>query len=462
MTDPISSHFRINFGEGLTATERLLKELGERSFLRFWSHANPHRQPGKELCDLLVICGEYVFFFSDKSVNFKFDRPEDVEWRAWYREAVSESVKQLNGAIRRMIKLRVPIYKDKECTVPLGIPIPEPDKIRLYKIALTSLSQDAEPTKEGTPYLSFSGALSEEQHLTDDAVPFLLGDVTSRAEFTHVFDLAGLGAVLSSLDTVTDFANYLDSRKSFIRNKPHNSAANEWCMLTRYLFAFTDEGERLPLDSANPGFTCLGNSEWQSENTKAALSQRKSANQESYAWDGLVEYYASLLESGRFAQSTLTSVEDGERAFRHMALENRLNRRTLSRKWIETCETSVPDQAANLRTADFSARGSTTTYVFLTLAKPETQDYEEYRDTRRNLLMHVAQAAFSDVPTSNVVIGFASELGQVPDSQDIVVIDIGREPDLVKFWADVKSSSELKKQVFTVKTRFEVDERDFS
>jgi hypothetical protein len=47
--------FRINYGEGLTPTEQLLKFFGERSFLRFWSHANPHVTPTQELCDLLVV-----------------------------------------------------------------------------------------------------------------------------------------------------------------------------------------------------------------------------------------------------------------------------------------------------------------------------------------------------------------------------------------------------------------------
>jgi hypothetical protein len=37
----VFDQFRINFGKGFTPTEQLLKYFGERSFLRFWSHANP-------------------------------------------------------------------------------------------------------------------------------------------------------------------------------------------------------------------------------------------------------------------------------------------------------------------------------------------------------------------------------------------------------------------------------------
>src|SRR5262245_30555479 len=114
--------FRINYGEGLTPTEQLLKFFGERSFLRFWSHANPHVTPTQELCDLLVVCGDYVIIFSDKGVNYQSHRDEQVAWRHWYREAIKESVKQLSGAARHLFALQAPIYKDKACTIPLGLP----------------------------------------------------------------------------------------------------------------------------------------------------------------------------------------------------------------------------------------------------------------------------------------------------------------------------------------------------
>src|SRR3712207_8965626 len=64
--------------------------------------------------------------------------------------------------------------------------------------------------------------------------------------------------------------------RSFIRGQTHNSAANEWCMLTRYLFSFTPDGDPLPLDSANPGFTRLGNAEWQAERSEEHTSELQS------------------------------------------------------------------------------------------------------------------------------------------------------------------------------------------
>lgn len=119
---------QINYGSGLTPTEELLKQLGERSFLRFWSHANPHISKGKELCDLLVVCGDFIIVFSDKNVVFNTGIPVGVAWPRWYKEAVGKSCNQLGGAMRHLIKLRSQIYKDKDCSVPLGLSIADVSK----------------------------------------------------------------------------------------------------------------------------------------------------------------------------------------------------------------------------------------------------------------------------------------------------------------------------------------------
>lgn len=337
-TDRSENHStRINHGEGLTSTEKLLKYLGERSFLRFWSHANPHWASGKELCDLLVICGEYVFVFSDKNVGFQLHRGEQVAWESWYREAVARQANGLKGAVRRLINLRVPVYKDNRCTVPIGIPVPSSDQTRTYRIAVASLESDPDDSQPPTNLLAHDGALVGSQHVTPGATPFRLGDVSPESEFVHVMDVAGLSAVLTSLDTVSDFASYLDARCEFLRGKEGNIAENEWCMLTRYLLSFTEDGDRLPLDAATPGFTHLSNGEWRAESTKAALRARKEANDVSYELDYLIERQARRIETQSFKYSTYWNVEEAERVLRHLALESRLNRRVLAERWREVC-----------------------------------------------------------------------------------------------------------------------------
>lgn len=451
--------FRINYGEGLTPTEQLLKYFGERSFLRFWSHANPHRTPSEELCDLLVVCGDYVIIISDKSNDFQFGKDERIAWRRWYRAAIAKSVRQLNGAVRHLFELQTPIYKDRSCTVPLGIPMPSPEKAKVYRVAVVSLSKEVNDAQPPQPFLAIDGAVTGDQHVDDGATPFRLGDVSPDTEFVHVIDFAGLWAVLSDLDTITDFARYLDARRVFIRGQALNSAASEWCMLTRYLLSFTKDGEPLPLDSANPGFTRLTNGEWQAESTKAALRARKEANRDSYLWDFLVDRQAEMIERQSFEFTTYTSVQDAERGVRHMALETRLRRRLLGRRWMEACLSAEPGQAANLRTVPHGDNDATT-YVFFTLKQPDGMADEQYRKRRPDLLQNMVLASLIDVPTSKVIIGIASELGQEPDSYDLLHFNIAEDANQDTIQADAKAAWGLKRQMFRDPRRTVSDERD--
>lgn len=455
----VFKQFRINLGEGLTPTEQLLKYFGERSFLRFWSHANPHRTPSKELCDLLVICGDYVIIFSDKSNDFQVNKDEQIAWRRWYRDAVAESVRQLNGAARHLFELQTPIYKDKFCTVPLGIPIPPIERAKIYRVAVVSLSKEVDDAIPPQPFLAIDGAVVGDQHVGEGATPFRLGDVSPDSGFVHVIDIAGLWSVLSDLDTITDFTQYLDARKAFIRGQAGNSAANEWCMVTRYLLSFTEDGDPLPLDSTKPGHTHLSNAEWQSDSTQAAFTARKEANHDSYLWDSLVGYQAEIVERQSFAFSTYNSVKDAERVVRHLALETRLNRRLLGRAWKEACLIDAPDQVANIRTVPHSDN-DVTTYVFLTLKRPEGMADDQYRHRRRELLQNMVLASLIDVPTSRMIIGIASEPGQAPNSYDFLHFNVAEDANHDSLQSDARACWDFKKRIFGDPSRTVVDERD--
>jgi hypothetical protein len=433
--------------------------LGERSFLRFWSHANPHATPGQELCDLLVVCGEYVIVFSDKSIDFQFRRDVQTAWRRWYQKAVAKSARQLDGAVRHLFDLQRPTYKDRACTVPLGIPVPSPKRAQVYRVAVVSLSKEVNHAIRPEPFLAIDGAVTGEQHVDDAATPFGVGDVSPDSEFVHVIDLAGLWAVLSELDTVTDFALYLDARRAFIRGRTHNSAASEWCMLTRHLLSFTDDGDPLPLNGANPGFTRLSDAERLAESTNAAFRARKEANRDSYLWDMLVERQAESIERQRFRFSTYGSVQEAERVVRHLALETRLNRRVLGRKWKEAWLIAAPDQNFNIRTA---RRGGpdAPTYVFFTLMKADGMSDDQYHHQRRHLLEKMVLASLFEEPTSKVIIGIASELGQDPATYDLLHFNVAEDANQVTIWADAKACWEFKKRRVEDTQLTVVDERD--
>lgn len=95
----------IHRSRGSTASERLLADLGDAAFLQLWSYPNLFfdkkqggKGDGKELCDMLVVCGDDVVIFSDKHIKYQDDKPVDVAWPRYYRKAVQEAVKQDDAA----------------------------------------------------------------------------------------------------------------------------------------------------------------------------------------------------------------------------------------------------------------------------------------------------------------------------------------------------------------------------
>ena len=88
--------------QGTTPSERYLAKLCEQTFLSLWSYPNVFRDQGrvrngggKEVCDLLVVCGRDVVIFSDKSCDFPATGNLKTDWSRWYKRAIKNSTKQL-------------------------------------------------------------------------------------------------------------------------------------------------------------------------------------------------------------------------------------------------------------------------------------------------------------------------------------------------------------------------------
>jgi hypothetical protein len=283
-------------------------------------------------------------------------------------------------------------------------------------------------------------------HTEETAVPFVVGDIDPASDFVHVIDVAGLRAVLTELDTVTDFAEYLDSREAFIRGKQNNTADSEWSMLARFMLSYDDQGEPIAMDAQAPGSTWLTREEWDNDQFKQDLLFRRQANIDSRVWDALVERHTQMTEGRSFSFTTSTTVEANERVVRHMALENRLDRRILGKRWLEACQIAEMEQAANIRTIPRSAKNGTT-YVFLTVRRFSGESEDVYIEKRRALLTEMMLASLVDVPDSLVVIGLASELGASPETYDQAFLDV-IEHDGVKLRQDAQTAWENKRKIF--------------
>ena len=87
---------------GVTATERMLADFCERSFLKLWSYPNPYKDDGHELCDLLAVFGNDVFVFFDREAVLPDDPEKDPQllWDRWKRNVIDRQVKTAHGAER--------------------------------------------------------------------------------------------------------------------------------------------------------------------------------------------------------------------------------------------------------------------------------------------------------------------------------------------------------------------------
>jgi hypothetical protein len=93
-------------GVGKTASEKYLAHLARGTFLNLWSYPNVFidkrhndRGVGKELCDLLVVCGNDVLIFSDKHISWP-GGDSNVAWPRWFKRAIQKSANQIRGAER--------------------------------------------------------------------------------------------------------------------------------------------------------------------------------------------------------------------------------------------------------------------------------------------------------------------------------------------------------------------------
>lgn len=91
-------------GRSVNNTEKDLSDLCDFAFLKLWSFPNPYKEPGKELCDILVIFDNNIIIFSVKDIKYNEEKGM-AGWKRWKRKAIDESIEQINGAEKWLQKI---------------------------------------------------------------------------------------------------------------------------------------------------------------------------------------------------------------------------------------------------------------------------------------------------------------------------------------------------------------------
>jgi len=410
-----------------TPTEEFLSRICRHSFLSLWSHPHPHRNTTPvphELCDVLVVFGNDVILFSDKSIKFPLHDNVRVAWGRWYRAAILDSARKLFGATRWVRDFPGRVFADAACTEPIRVPLPDPANATYHIVAVAWGAGDACHQFYGpgsSRSLMIKSDLVGDAHFQD---PFSIGRVDPIRPFVHVFDEMSLQCVMREIDTTPDFIEYLKRRASLLATpNPMIMAPGEEELLASYLTHLDAYGEHSFLQAGEgDGFdgVMFGEGGW---NNYLGHQQRKAkidANKISYLWDHLVEHFIKELpeRSSPHSESGPARITR-ETALRVMASETRLSRRMYGRHLadvLESTRTLVPNKP--FVRVGFIPEKPDTAYVFLVLTPDPKRPREEYELARNNILAAYCNVLSVELPEAGQIVGIAMvPAGVIPASE---------------------------------------------
>ncbi len=392
--------------DGINPAERYLQSLCEGTFLRLWSYPGVHRDQGggKEVADLIVVFGDDVIIFSDKSCAFGSTGNLATDWGRWYRRSVRASAKQVWAAEKWILKHPEKLFLDVGCTKPFPLQLPPAGRARVHRVVVAHGVADAcRASLGGSGSLMYSPMIGD-----NDAAPFTVGDLDPARGFVHILDDTTLEILLTTLDTVADFIAYLREKESWVREGHLLGAAGEEELLAWYLMSGDKNGHALP--RTDEAISVLPEGEWKNFLAGPHRRAQVEANAISYAWDGLIGEFERHFINGTSEFRTHADVKDLEPMLRYLASEDRTRRRGLATQLLAIIRKPVaPDRRHNMRVAA-TEDTSRPAYVFLALARSnDDATYDEYRELRRRLTEGYVLATRLRLPEYKTIIGIATE-----------------------------------------------------
>lgn len=431
--------------DGITESERYLKKLCDHTFLSLWSYPNVFRNQrssakgdGKELCDLLVVFENHVVIFSDKDCAFPDSGDLRKDWNRWSRKAVGKSADQVWGAERWINSYPDHLFLDRACKHKFPIDLPDPNEAVFHRVVVAHDSSNrCRQTFGGSGSLILDPSVVGVAHYTadqDTIKPFRIGDINPDKGYVHVLDDTTLAIVLETLDTISDFIEYLTKKEAFMRSGRLGMAAGEEELLAMYLSDIDEQQEHDFIVPTNVTKVFIDEGRWEDFKRSPQRRAQLEANKVSYAWDALIEQFGRHIIGGTQYYRSHEGVNNSERTIRLLAREPRTRRRALATALFELLDEDIPDGGRRTRVL-FSPRSDDPYYVLMLLPRPEGMPYEAYRTMRRNMLEACCRVLKAMRPKAQDIVGIAMEQGSSVDrSEDTVYLNarIWSEEDQAK------------------------------
>ncbi|WP_313031163.1 hypothetical protein [Brucella sp.] len=424
---------------GLTPSERYLGNLCRNSFLSLWSYPNPYTdrgigessRQGKELCDLLVVFGKHVIIFSDKSCEFPNTGDVNVDWRRWYKKAIDKSAQQIHGAEKWIRDFPDRVYLDKMCSQKFPFSLLDKGGLIFHRIVVaTGASGRCESFfglgSRGS--LMLSPSLSDRDHYSDHELggPFRIGRVNSQKGFVHVFDEVSLDIVMTELDTITDFVNYLSEKEKFLAQDKVLFCPGEEDLLGFYLNNMSQNGEPsfdlngVEIEEGQKIF--ISEEQWDYYRSSEFRKMRLALAKDGLFIDRLIEHFTSYVREGTLAYGNEAGLTGNERNLRFLAAEPRIQRALMANA-INQKITTTP---RNVRTSIFMpSSNERTIFFFLLFPKEASWSRKRYRKERQAALTAYAHVIRFKSPNVDFVYGLATEPGTSSSarSEDLMSFD---------------------------------------
>jgi len=344
----------------MNKAEEFVARACRKSFLSLWSYANPQgKDPGKELCDILVLCEPDVVIFSVKEIKAGSGPDISKDWARWRKRAIDESVKQIYGADRWINSAKYVIRKDGSP----GLPFPEKMELRVHRIAVALGSEGKFPVK--------------------------FGDFGKG--FVHVFDESSFKILLKELNTISDFITYLVAKEELYKFGAQTVfQGGEEDLLALYLH----NGRKFQAGGAS---LMVIDTLWDSFQDKDEYRAKQLADKDSYVWDNLIELFCDDILRGTLEFGN--SLTEAEIVVRTMARENRFSRRILGKSFLEFMDRSSHKEVRSRMIPSPSG------VIYVLLALPHGEE-RKFRVAELGTRCFVARGLN---PTCKTVVGIATE-----------------------------------------------------
>lgn len=358
---------KIEKSKGITAGEKKVAQICEKSFLSLWSYPNLFYKTNKELCDVLIVFGDIVFLISEKTSEFK---PEDkdlaIEWGRFKRNIIEKSYRQLYGAEKWLKSFPTKIYMDAACTKPFPLNISKNTKF--IKISVIN----------GLDKINKIRDSAEE---TGIEIPADMQLLTMRIDnYIHLLDDYTFPILFEQLDTASDLISYFIKKENLLQSGKLLFIPPESDLLVMFLSNFdNDTGEHcfipnyerfdtIVIDNPEDPYTFFSRRE--------DVKRQGLANRNSYLWDSIVENYNHTLMDDKLIGDV--SFEDKVKISRIMSQENRYFRRILSEKLLagySTFKSSIERRVMLMQ----SPTDKELAYACIMLRKNPDETKEDYK-----------------------------------------------------------------------------------